>query len=56
VKKISVARKLSTIEERLQTKFICFGEDITGTEATNPKSVLVSCPGEDFGFRDNFFL
>jgi hypothetical protein len=52
---VSVAWKLSTVEERSLDK-ICFGEDIIGTKVTNPKSVLVSNPGEDFGFRDNFFV
>jgi hypothetical protein len=31
-----------------------FGEEITGTKVTNPKTVLGSSPGEDVGFRDNF--
>jgi hypothetical protein len=34
---------------------VCFGEEITGTEVTNPKTVLRSGLGEDFGFRDNFY-
>jgi hypothetical protein len=36
VKMFSVARKLSTIEERLQVYNFCFGEEITGTKATTP--------------------
>jgi hypothetical protein len=31
-----------------------FGEEITGTKATNTISVLGSSPGEDVGFRDHF--
>jgi hypothetical protein len=37
-------------------KFVRFEEEITATEGTNPKTVLGSNLGEDFGFRDNFFL
>jgi hypothetical protein len=43
---VSVARKLRTIEERRQDQN-CFGEEITGTKFTIPKSVLGSSPGED---------
>jgi hypothetical protein len=32
---------------------VCFGEKITGTKVTNPKTVLGSSLGEDVGFRDN---
>jgi hypothetical protein len=52
----SVARKLSTIEERRLTKVACFGAGITGTKVTNPKTVIGSSIGEDVAFRDNFFL
>jgi hypothetical protein len=55
VKAVPVARKLSTIEERCQEKIVCFGDEITGTKVTNPKTVLGSSLGEDVGFRDNFF-
>jgi hypothetical protein len=51
---VSVAQKLSTIEWH-QGK-TCFGEEITGTKVTNPKTVLGSSPSEDIGFGDNFFL
>jgi hypothetical protein len=53
----SVARKISTIEERRQDIIICFGEEVTGTKVTDPKTVVGSSLGEDVGFRDgNFFL
>jgi hypothetical protein len=50
---VSVARKLSTIEEQRKEQN-CFGEKITGIEATNPKIVLGSSLDEDVGFRDNY--
>jgi hypothetical protein len=53
VKMISVARKLSTIEERNQQ--FCFVKEITGAKVTNPKTVLGSSPGEDVEFRNNNF-
>jgi hypothetical protein len=56
VKVIHVARKLTTIQEQRQTKLVRFGEEITETMATNPKTVLGSSFGENVGFRDNFFL
>jgi hypothetical protein len=31
-----------------------FSDEITGTEVTNPKSILVSRPSKDVGFRDIF--
>jgi hypothetical protein len=46
VKIVSVVRKLSTIEER-RKEHNCFGEEITGAEVTNPKTVLGSS-----GFRN----
>jgi hypothetical protein len=52
---VSVARKLSTIAERRQDKSYYFEEEITGTEVTNPKTVLGSSLGGDVGFTDNFF-
>jgi hypothetical protein len=52
---VSVARNLSTIEERRQEEN-CFGGEITGENVTKPKTVLGSSPGEDGGFRNNFFL
>jgi hypothetical protein len=40
-----------------KNKIVCFGEEITGTKVTNPKTVLGSSLGADVGFRDhNFFL
>jgi hypothetical protein len=38
-----------------KTNIVCFGEKITGTKVTNPKTVLDSSLGEDGGLRDNFF-
>jgi hypothetical protein len=52
MKMVSVGWKLCTIEERRKEKN-CFGEEITGTMVTNPKTVLGSSLGEDVGFRDN---
>jgi hypothetical protein len=52
MKKVSIARKLSTIDERRQQN--CFNE-VTGTKVTNPETVLGSSLGEGVGFRDNFF-
>jgi hypothetical protein len=43
----------------METIIACFGKEITGAKvikATIPKSVLVSSPAEDVGFRDNIFL
>jgi hypothetical protein len=54
VRVVSVALKLITAEERRQGES-CFGEDITGTEVTNPKTVLGSSPGKDDVFGDNNF-
>jgi hypothetical protein len=36
-----------------KNKIVCFGEEITGTKFTNPKTVQGSSLGEDAGFRDN---
>jgi hypothetical protein len=44
VKIISVALKLDMTEHRQNRS--CFGEEITGTKVTNPKTVLGSSPGE----------
>jgi hypothetical protein len=55
MREVPVSRKLSTIEEWCQGKIFLFGEDITGTEVTNPKTVLGPSPGEDVGFRDHFY-
>jgi hypothetical protein len=41
VNMISVASKLSTMEEQRQNKRFCFGGDITGTWVTNPNTVSV---------------
>jgi hypothetical protein len=46
-----VAWKLNTIEEWRVKNIVCFSEEIIGTNATRPKSVLVSCTGEDVRFR-----
>jgi hypothetical protein len=46
-----VTPKLSTREERGKAKFVRFGEEITGTRVTNPKTVLGSSLGKYFGFR-----
>jgi hypothetical protein len=56
VKMVSVTRKLSTIKKDSRNKIVCFGEEITGTKITNPKTVLGSSLGKDVGFRVNFFL
>jgi hypothetical protein len=32
-----------------------FRRGYSGTKTTNPKYALLSSPGEDVGFRDNFF-
>jgi hypothetical protein len=48
VKTVSVARKISTIEER-RKEHNCFAEEITGINVTNPKIVLSSSLGEDVG-------
>jgi hypothetical protein len=50
---VSVARKLSTIEERAKNNIVSFGEEITITKATNPKSALGSSLSEYVGCRDN---
>jgi hypothetical protein len=36
-----------------KNKIVCFGEEITGTEVTNPKTALGSSLGEDVEFRDD---
>jgi hypothetical protein len=54
-RKFYATPKLSRREKRRRGKFVRFGEEIKGTEATNPKTVLGSSLGEDYGFRDNFF-
>jgi hypothetical protein len=41
VRVVSVAWKLSTIEEQCQDKVACFDEESTETKATTPKK----CPG-----------
>jgi hypothetical protein len=43
MKKVSVVRKLSTIEEGAKTEAVCFKEDITEAKATTPKK----CPEID---------
>jgi hypothetical protein len=58
---VSIAQKLSTIEKWQKNKIVCFGEEITGTKITNPKTVLGSSLGEDVKFRnddddDNFSI
>jgi hypothetical protein len=55
-KKFYVAPKLSIKEERRKAKFGRFGEEVTGTKVTYPKTVLGSSLGEGFGFRDNFSI
>jgi hypothetical protein len=35
------------IEERRQSKILCFSEEITGAKATTPKTVLGSSPDKD---------
>jgi hypothetical protein len=50
---VSVARKLSTREERRQAKCNHFDQEITGTKVTNPKTDLSWSLGEDVGHRDN---
>jgi hypothetical protein len=40
----------------LRQKSVCFEEEITGTEVTKPKTVLVSGIGVDSDFRDNNFF
>jgi hypothetical protein len=52
----SVARKLNTIEERCQDQSYLFRRRDYRSKGNNPKCVLVLSPGEDVGFRDNFFL
>jgi hypothetical protein len=52
VKMVSVARKLSTIEEQRKEQNY-FSEEITGTDVTNPETNLGSSLRENFGFRDN---
>jgi hypothetical protein len=54
VKIVSVARKLSTIEERRKEQNCFLGEEITGTKVTNPKTLLGSSLGEDVRFRDDY--
>jgi hypothetical protein len=54
MKMVSIARKLSTIEDGAKNKIVCFGEKITGTKLTNPKTVLGL--GEQVEFRDNSFF
>jgi hypothetical protein len=49
---ISVTRKLSTTDEKRKEQNY-FGEEITGTQVTNPKTVLGSNLGEDVVFMDN---
>jgi hypothetical protein len=49
MKMVSAARKLGA-----ENKIVCFGSEITGT-FTNPKNILGSSFGEDFGFRYNNF-
>jgi hypothetical protein len=54
MKMVSVAWKLSTIERRKEQ--YCFGEEITRTKVTNPKTISGSSLDEDAGFRDNNFF
>jgi hypothetical protein len=50
---VSVAWKLSTIEERRKEHFFYFGEEFTGTKVANPKTVAGSSLDEDVGLRYN---
>jgi hypothetical protein len=52
MKMVSVARKLSMVEERRKEKIVRFGEEITRTEVTSPKTVLGSSFCKDV-FRNN---
>jgi hypothetical protein len=36
-----------------ENKIVRFGEEITGTKLTNPKTVVNSTLSEDVGFRDD---
>jgi hypothetical protein len=38
-----------------KAKFVGFGEEITGTKGTNPRTALGLSPCEDIGFRNTFF-
>jgi hypothetical protein len=53
VKIISVARKLSTIEERRKEQYCLFRRGKTVAEVANHKTILGSSLGEDVGFRNN---
>lgn len=48
----SVAPKISLTGKRHQNKVVSFGEEITGTEVTNLKTVRRSSLGEDIGFGE----
>jgi hypothetical protein len=50
---VSVARRLSTIEERKTKPVSFFGDEITEAKATTPKTVLGSNSDED-GQLSNF--
>jgi hypothetical protein len=51
VRVISLSWKLSAIEERHKEQTY-FGEEITGTEVRNLRTVLGSIPSKHFTFRD----
>jgi hypothetical protein len=51
---ICVGGKLSTTGTE-RNKIVCFGEDFTRTDVTNPKIALGSSLDEDVGFRDDKF-
>jgi hypothetical protein len=36
---VSVSRKVRMIKELSRNKIVCFGEEITGTDAINPKNL-----------------
>jgi hypothetical protein len=53
---VSVTGKVNRMKNGGEGIFVRFGEGISGTEVTNPVSVLGLSPDESVGFRDNFLL